>query len=45
MQKIQLAEGLSFSRIVSGQMRIPAWGMDSAALLKYMEELMGTPES
>lgn len=40
MQKIQLAEGLSFSRIVSGQMRIPAWGMDSAALLKYMEELM-----
>ena len=40
MEKIKLAEGLEFSRIVHGQMRILDWNMSSADLLKFIEQIM-----
>lgn len=40
MEKIKLAEGLEFSRIIHGQMRILDWNMSSAELLKFTEQIM-----
>jgi len=40
MEKLKLAEGLEFSRIVHGQMRISDWNMSSADLLKFTEQIM-----
>jgi predicted oxidoreductase len=40
MEKVKLAEGLEFSRIIHGQMRIKAWNMTAAELLKFTEQIM-----
>lgn len=40
MEKIKLAEGLEFSRIIHGQMRILDWNMSNADLLKFIEQIM-----
>jgi predicted oxidoreductase len=40
MEKVKLAEGLEFSRIIHGQMRIKDWNMSSADLLKFTEQIM-----
>jgi predicted oxidoreductase len=40
MEKVKLAEGLEFSRIIHGQMRIKDWNMTSAELLKFTEQVM-----
>jgi predicted oxidoreductase len=40
MEKVKLAEGLEFSRIIHGQMRILDWNMSSAGLLKFIEQIM-----
>jgi predicted oxidoreductase len=40
MEKVKLAEGLEFSRIIHGQMRIADWNMTSADLLKFTEQIM-----
>ena len=40
MEKVKLAEGLEFSRIIQGQMRIADWNMTSADLLKFTEQIM-----
>ncbi len=40
MEKVKLAEGLEFSRIIHGQMRIRDWNMPDRELLKFMEQIM-----
>lgn len=40
MEKVKLVEGLEFSRIIHGQMRILDWNMSSAELLKFTEQIM-----
>jgi predicted oxidoreductase len=40
MEKVKLAEGLEFSRIIHGQMRILDWNMSGADLLKFTEQIM-----
>ena len=40
MEKVKLAEGLEFSRIIHGQMRILDWNMSSADLLKFTEQIL-----
>ena len=40
MEKIKLVEGLEFSRIIHGQMRILDWNMNSQELLKFTEQIM-----
>jgi predicted oxidoreductase len=40
MEKVKLAEGLEFSRIIHGQMRITDWNMSSPDLLKFTEQIM-----
>lgn len=40
MEKVKLADGLEFSRIIHGQMRILDWNMSSAELLKFTEQIM-----
>ncbi len=40
MEKVKLAGGLEFSRIIHGQMRIPSWGMNTQQLLAFTEQIM-----
>jgi predicted oxidoreductase len=40
MEKVKLAEGLEFSRIIHGQMRIKDWNMTATDLLKFTEQIM-----
>ncbi len=40
MEKIKLAEGLEFSRIIHGQMRIRDWNLSPGDLLKFAEQIM-----
>jgi predicted oxidoreductase len=40
MEKIKLVEGLEFSRIIHGQMRILDWNMSTQELLKFTEQIM-----
>ena len=40
MEKIKLTNGLEFSRIIHGQMRIWDWNMNSQELLKFTEQIM-----
>ncbi len=40
MEKIKLVEGLEFSRIIHGQMRILDWNMNSQELLAFTEQIM-----
>jgi predicted oxidoreductase len=40
MEKVKLAEGLEFSRIIHGQMRILDWNMSSADLLKFTMQIL-----
>jgi predicted oxidoreductase len=40
MEKVTLADGLEFSRIIHGQMRIPDWKMTGAGLLKFIEQIL-----
>ena len=40
MEKVKLSDGLEFSRIIHGHMRIPDWKMTDAGLLKFMEQIM-----
>jgi predicted oxidoreductase len=40
MEKVKLAKGLEFSRIIHGQMRIRDWNRTAADLLKFTEQLM-----
>lgn len=40
MERIKLVEGLEFSRIVHGQMRIPSWNMSSQELVRFTEQIM-----
>ena len=40
MEKIKLVEGLEFSRIIHGQMRILDWHMSTQELLKFTEQIM-----
>ena len=40
MEKIKLPNGLEFSRIIHGQMRIWDWNMNSQELLKFTEQIM-----
>jgi len=40
MEKVKLVEGLEFSRIIHGQMRILDWKMSTQELLKFTEQIM-----
>ena len=40
MEKIKLAEGLEFSRIIHGQMRIKDWRMTPGELLKFTQQII-----
>jgi predicted oxidoreductase len=40
MEKVKLCNGLEFSRIIHGQMRILDWNMNSQELLKFTEQIM-----
>ena len=40
MEKVKLVEGLEFSRIIHGQMRILDWNMSTQELLKFTEQIM-----
>jgi len=40
MQKVKLANGLEFSRVIHGQMRILDWNMNSQQLLAFIEQIM-----
>jgi len=40
MQKIKLTNGLEFSRVIHGQMRILDWNMNSQQLLAFIEQIM-----
>ncbi len=40
MEKIKLVEGLEFSRVIHGQMRILDWNMSTQELLKFTEQIM-----
>jgi predicted oxidoreductase len=40
MEKVKLANGLEFSRIIHGQMRILDWNMNSQQLLTFIEQIM-----
>lgn len=40
MEKVKMAEGLEFSRIIHGQMRIKDWRMTPGELLKFTQQII-----
>ncbi len=40
MERVKLVEGLEFSKIIHGQMRILDWNMSAQELLKFTEQIM-----